>query len=175
MEVWDTSVWQLTDASAPLARGQYVAISGNTGAGKSTLVRALVDALRARDLPVIGINERAFHHPLLPGMFADPARYAFGVQLNFMLQRHMALRHWLEHGHTVVMERSHLDDQMFVEQHAAQGTINAAQFDAYLQLAHVLHADVPFPTVFVCLDVPPALSFAATTPRPPGTTSVSPA
>src|SRR5262245_48120579 len=51
------------------ARGSYIAISGNTGAGKSTLIRALVQHAAERGHNAVGVQERALHHSCLPQMF----------------------------------------------------------------------------------------------------------
>ena len=139
-------------------RGRYVAVSGNTGAGKSTLVEAVVRRARALNVPAVGVNERALHHPLLRLMFAEPEVYAFGVQLNFLLQRHMVLLRWLRLGHVVVIERSHLDDGLFMEQHFEMGHVTAGERAAYLGLLSALNRKIPFPDVFVCLDVKPEMS-----------------
>jgi deoxyadenosine/deoxycytidine kinase len=156
----EVDFWDSEQASVVPRSGIYVAISGNTGAGKSTLVNAIVD--RARELPLttVGVNERRLHHPLLKLMFSESQRYAFGVQLHFLLQRHLVILRNLNLGKTIVIERSHLDDVMFVEQHRAAGNISEEEYRAYRTIAGVLHEKLPLPDVFVCLDAEPELSLA---------------
>ena len=145
--------WSDTLESAATNRGKYIAVSGNTGSGKSTLVNALTEHFNENNTfrRTIGINERLLHHPLLRLMFAKPHQFAFGVQLNFLLQRYMVLLRWLMTGVTVVMERSHLDDALFIRHHYRKGHIGAEQLAAYENLAEVLHKDIPYPDVFICL------------------------
>ncbi|HTE52672.1 MAG TPA: deoxynucleoside kinase [Kofleriaceae bacterium] len=154
-----TAEWSRSPGDVPVAeRGVYVAVSGNTGAGKSSLIAAAVELGARRGLPIVGVSERTFHHPLLPLMFSDPGTYAFSVQLNFMLQRHMFLLRHLGLGHTIFMERSHLDDEMFVREHELGGHIDQAQRAVYDALAAVLHAELPAPDALLLLDVSPETS-----------------
>lgn len=153
-------LWDDQSPANPSAKPIYLSVSGNTGAGKSTLIQAVVELAAARGISMVGVSERTFHHPLLRRMFADPAVYAFPIQLNFMLQRHLFLLRHLELGHVVLMERSHLDDEMFLREHVEADNISVEQRNAYLQLATVLHRNVPVPDVFLLLDVPPAVSMA---------------
>jgi deoxyadenosine/deoxycytidine kinase len=139
-------------------RGTYVAISGNTAAGKSTLVGELTRCLRANGKRAIGINERSLHHPLLPLMFYEPTKYALGIQLNFLLQRHLVLYRWLDLGYVVVIERSHFDDRLYMQTHLDQGNISAAEFAAYDQLFETLSRRLPDPDIYIFLDVPVELS-----------------
>jgi deoxyadenosine/deoxycytidine kinase len=147
-------------ALRPARRGLYIAVSGNTGAGKSSLIRAVVELAASRGSKVMGVSERSFHHPLLRLMFGDPGRYAFANQLNFMLQRHLLLLRQLELGNTLVIERSHLDDELFVREHVAAGHIAEDQLAAYQELARALHARVPAPDLLLLVHVSPELSLA---------------
>lgn len=151
----------LYDVDAPVGErpGHYIAISGNTAAGKSSLIAALVARLRAAGVDAVGISEREFHHRYLRLMFADSGNFAFPIQLSFMLERHMVLRHNLvRRGRTTVMERSHLDDAMFVAEHVQTGAISTEQADAYHALASTLHAALPVPDVMVLMNPAPELS-----------------
>lgn len=140
-------------------RGAYIAISGNTAAGKSSLIAEAERRLLAQGTDAIGVSERIFHSPFLRLMFSEPADFAFPVQLSFMLNRHMVLlRNLVELGRTVVMERSHLEDALFVEEHVRSGAITEDQRQAYTRLADVLHARLPVPDVIVLMNPDPAVS-----------------
>jgi deoxyadenosine/deoxycytidine kinase len=155
----DRALWNDDPASpATGRRGIYVAISGNTGAGKSSLINGVVELAGVRELSVLGVSERSFHHPLLRLMFSDPGNYAFGIQLAFMLQRHLFLLRQLELGRILVIERSHLDDELFVREHLQAGNITDRQQAAYHHLAGTLHERLPMPDALVLMDVPPAVS-----------------
>jgi deoxyadenosine/deoxycytidine kinase len=155
LDLWDSTSRAAGDEAGA---GLYVAISGNTAAGKSTLIAEVVTRARALGLAAIGISERSFHHPYLTRMFADPARYAFGIQVNFMLQRHLVLLRQLELGRLVIIERSHFDDELFVREHADAGNVSGEQLAAYEALARVLHDKLPAPHVLALLNPSPELS-----------------
>lgn len=140
-------------------RGVYVAVSGNTGAGKSTLITSVTERLRMQGVDAIGVSERLFHHRYLRLMFSQSAQFAFPIQLSFMLERHMVLlRNLVGLSHTIVMERSHLDDPLFVDEHVRTGAITEEQREAYRHLARVLHAKLPAPDVIVLMNPDPELS-----------------
>jgi deoxyadenosine/deoxycytidine kinase len=148
-----SSLWDDHGLGRGLPKGDYIAVSGNTGSGKSTLVRRLSEELRKHHDLVIGIDERSLHHPFVDLMFHDPYRYALGVQLNFLIQRHLMLQRWLEAGCSVVMERSHLDDHLFIDHHLAHSHISQEEHAAYNMIAAALHRRTPLPDALVCLSV----------------------
>ena len=139
-------------------RGKYVAISGNTGSGKSTLIRIIRDKAEQAAINAIDIDERALHHPLLVLMFHFPKEYGLLIQLNFLVQRHLMLYRWLNIGYTVVMERSHLDDKLFVDNLLDERCITEEEYEAYVRLANVLDNKIPEPDIYVYLDVKPEVS-----------------
>lgn len=134
----------------------YVAVVGNTGSGKSTLVRRLADQLDVT--PVIAIDERDTHHPFLDRLFEDPARFAFELQVNFMIQRVLIVKRWLAAGVQVVMERSHYDDPVFINHLAAMGLVTEEETAAYLKLWDSLEKRLPPPDLVVYMRVPSAVS-----------------
>jgi len=88
-----------------MAEGRYIAIAGNMGAGKSTLV----DFLRVRFgvTPYFEPNEE---NPYLEAFYRDMKRWAFSSQIYF-LQKKFALHLQLEQeGGVVVQDRSIYED-----------------------------------------------------------------
>lgn len=156
------SLWDLT-ATPTGRRGIYVAVSGNTGAGKSTLIQSVENGLRHAGHEAVGISERTFHHPFLTRMFADPGQYAFAIQVNFVLHRHLMLLRQMELGRIVIMERSHLDDELFLEEHFQAGHVTPEQRAAYRALAVEMNARVPPPDVMVLMNPEPELSIRRVT------------
>jgi deoxyadenosine/deoxycytidine kinase len=154
----EASVWSppdsVTQAAGPPG---YICVTGNSGSGKSTIVRRLTSDLFPKDAAV-GIDERSIHHPFLDRLFLDPESYSYELQLNFMLQRVLVAKRWLAAGLTVVMERSHLDDPVFIEHLYRQGLVNDEEKVTYLRLWHAIEARVPLPTAVVVLSVPPEVS-----------------
>lgn len=154
----EPELWDVTTSPTTGAKGVYVGISGNTGAGKSTLIRHVVERARDRGSEMLGISERTLHHPYLRRMFVDPQRYAYPVQLNFMLHRHLLLLRQMELSRTIFMERSHFDDELFLQEHEAEGNISPTQFTAYNTLAKVLHEQIPAPDLLILMNPKPELS-----------------
>ena len=152
-------LWDEVDTPSAIYPGGYIAVSGNTGAGKSTLVNLLSSRIRALGLQAVGVNERTFHHPLLRQMFANPQKYALPVQLNFLVQRSLFLIRSMENNHLVVLERSHYDDPIFIREHYDRGHISSAELDAYLTISERFGKIIPAPDVFVFLNVSPQTSF----------------
>jgi deoxyguanosine kinase len=60
----------------------FIAIEGNIGAGKTTLAAKLASAYNSRL-----ILEEFDTNPFLPKFYADPARYAFTLELSFLADR----------------------------------------------------------------------------------------
>jgi|GEM_PF-1213054 len=147
------------DVSLPVgSRGTYIAVSGNTGAGKSTLVNLIRDKARKEAIDVVCINERILHHPLLMLMFQFPGDYGLLIQLDFLIQRHLLLYRWLSLGHIVVIERSHLDDRLFMDHLLEANHVTSEEHAAYTELANVLDRKIQDPDLYVYLDVKPETS-----------------
>lgn len=154
----EPELWDVTSPPETTPNFFYMSISGNTGAGKSTLIRNVVEQAKDRGTNILGISERTLHHPYLRRMFADPARYAYPVQLNFMLHRHLILLRQMELGRSIFMERSHLDDELFLREHLNEGNVSSAQSAAYSALSEVLHGRVPLPNLLILMNPKPELS-----------------
>jgi deoxyadenosine/deoxycytidine kinase len=154
------NIWTAIDIPAPAEaiRGNYIAVSGNTGAGKSTLIREISRLLSYGCQSVIAVDERHFHHPLLTLMFAKPKTYALAIQLNFAVHRTLFLRRSLENRHTIVVERSHLDDRLFMEDHLARGNVSRSDFEEYLKTIQAIQVALPHPDIWIFLEVSPEIS-----------------
>ena len=62
---------------------QFLAIEGNIGAGKSTLVKMI-----AKDFNAKMILERFADNPFLPKFYEDQGRYAFPLEMSFLADRY---------------------------------------------------------------------------------------
>ena len=136
--------------------GKYVAVSGNTGAGKSTLVRAVGAHAADRGYTVAQVQERDLHASAVPLMFTRPELFALPVQFAFAVNRHLALLGHMTEGRDLVAERSHLDDRLFVVQHVRDGNVSESEAEGYFRAADVLNARLPQPDLMVLLDVDPS-------------------
>jgi deoxyadenosine/deoxycytidine kinase len=148
--------WQINDiVPTTKQQGKYIAINGNTAAGKSTLIKAINGYAQKNELPIIAINERALHHPFLRLQFAEPTKYSFWIQLNFMVQRRLLLLRWLNSGYHVITERCHLDDDLFMQFHFEKQYINLAMFEAYKKLVLATNEQFPNPDYYLFLAITP--------------------
>lgn len=152
-------IWSKIDKPAHASQYLYIAVSGNTGSGKSTLISKTVLALSSSSIPALGIDERLLSHPFFPLMLTEPKRYSFPVQIHFAVQRSLALLRALQNRHTVVLERSHLEDRLFVQDHFARGNISSTDYETYTKMFRSLHTSLPEPDVIVLLNVSSEISF----------------
>lgn len=151
------SIWDDTLPHSGVENGLYVAISGNTAAGKSSLIKAIQD-LSVTDIDILPVSERSLHHPYLRLMFSCPEDFSFPIQVNFMLQRHLVLLRHLGLGHNVVIERSHFDDELFVREHMKCGGIDEDEWSCYCMMSDTLKKRIRVPDVLVLLNPPPEVS-----------------
>lgn len=130
----------------------YICLSGNSGVGKSTFLRRLASALFKIDPCTIAIDEKSVHHPLLSFLFDETDKYGFLIQLNFMVQRALMVKSWLDKGFNLVMERSHSEDYIFINFMLKAGYISQAQHQAYIALWENINAQLPEPDIIVFLN-----------------------
>lgn len=152
---WNTN----TNLPTNFRKAKYIAINGNTAAGKSTLIHAIRELSHAHSMPLMCINEKVLHHPLMKLQFHQAKEYAYLLQLNFMIQRRLLLKRWLELGYHVVIERCHLDDRMFMNYHLQQDNITIAAYEAFSLLDQTLELRLPDPDYYILLDVSAEVAF----------------
>jgi len=128
----------------------YVAICGNTGAGKSTVGKHLLHRL-GQSFQTEYVDEKEFHHDYLQKMFDQPNEYAFLIQMNFLLQRTLKIKRLEEQGKVFLLERSISEDYIFASRHAESGAISAAQFDVYRRFWEQCHASISQPVGYIYL------------------------
>ncbi|MEN8822518.1 MAG: deoxynucleoside kinase [Abyssibacter sp.] len=124
---------------------RYIAVEGPIGVGKTTLTRRL-----AADLQANLLLEAPDDNPFLKGFYDDPHRYAFQVQLCFLLQRAGqidGLRQSDLFAQPVTVADFFFDkDPLF-----AQMTLAASDYRLYRELFNRLAWAAPAPDVIVYL------------------------
>lgn len=121
-------------------------VSGNSGCGKSTLLKALCSALKQRhDIDAVVFDESRFHHELLTRMFEQPHTWALPIQINFLLQRAIALLRLQETQPRglLLMERSIEEDELFFSYYLERGDIEARMLEPYAQLQWQFRSRLP--------------------------------
>jgi len=136
---------------------RYIVIAGNTGVGKSTLVRLLSARLKHRFDRVVAIDERQFHHEFLDRMFAAPSSWALPVQVNFLIQRATRLMREAELADertVIIMERHLAEDRLFYEYYRQLSAVPEAVESGYEQLWLLLNQRVKQPDLIVYMSAP---------------------
>ncbi|NRN27987.1 deoxynucleoside kinase [Photorhabdus heterorhabditis subsp. aluminescens] len=137
-----------------IRKPKYICLTGNSGVGKSTLLKSIGSALYSLDNYTIAIDEKAIHHPFLQSLFSDTRSYGYLIQINFMLQRALLIKAWIDTGYNLVMERSHLEDYVFIEFLYEKGYISNDDHDAYLAIWDEIKNHLPEPDIIVFMDFP---------------------
>jgi deoxyadenosine/deoxycytidine kinase len=132
----------------------YICVSGNSATGKST-------ALKELSIYTDGfvIDEKTIHHPLIECLFYDSENYSFQIQLNFMLQRHLLAKRITDLGYNLIMERSHLEDKIFIEHLREQKYIDDYDYITYIRLWNSLDRRLRHPDIILFLDVEADISY----------------
>jgi deoxyadenosine/deoxycytidine kinase len=126
---------------------QFIAIAGNIGVGKSTLVDKL--CARWNWQPFI---ERVVDNPYLADFYADMRAWAFHSQIFFLSQRLRDLRRLMDHATSVVQDRTVYEDaEIFAKNLHRQGLINARDWKSYSELYNALTQLLPPPDLVVYL------------------------
>lgn len=127
--------------------GRYIAIAGNMGAGKSTLVEFL--QVRFGVIPYFEPNEE---NPYLEAFYADMPRWAFASQIYF-LQRKLALHLELEaENGVVVLDRSIYEDaEIFARNLHRMKILSARDWETYSGLYESIRARLLPPDLLIYL------------------------
>ena len=127
---------------------KVISISGNSGVGKSALLMGLEKGLKTIGLKdVWRIDESNFHHQFLELMFANPGKWAFPIQLNFLLQRSTYL----------MMERSIEEDHLYCEYYRNGGSFSKPLYACYETMHDYFAGEIGGPDIFIYLKADPKL------------------
>ena len=135
---------------------RFVAVAGNIGVGKSTLV-----ALLCQRLDWQPFYEPVADNPYLADFYADMSSWSFHSQIFFLTHRLRAHRQLLDHPTSVLQDRTVYEDaEIFAENLYRQGLIHARDYHTYRELYEVLTDFLPPPDLVLYLraSVPTLLS-----------------
>ncbi len=126
---------------------KFIAVAGNIGVGKSTLV----DMLGAR-LGWEPFFEGVTDNPYLKDFYADMRAWAFHSQIFFLARRLRDLRGLMDYPHSVVQDRSVYEDaEIFAKNLYRQGFIAVRDWKTYRELYEASIALLPPPDLIVYL------------------------
>jgi deoxyadenosine/deoxycytidine kinase len=126
---------------------QFVAVAGNIGVGKSTLVERL--SVRLGWKPFF---EGVVDNPYLADFYADMGAWAFHSQVFFLSRRLHDLRCLMDVPQTVVQDRSVYEDaEVFAKNLFRQGWIRERDWKCYRELYESLIELLPPPNLIIYL------------------------
>lgn len=148
------------------SRTRYVAVAGNIGAGKSSLVKWL-----CHNFQLAPFFEPHAENPYLEDFYRDMRRWAFPSQLYFLVQRfriHRQLEAKLSIGEAshddegdeaatrgIVQDRTIYEDaEVFGAHHHEVGNIDERDYRTYRDLYETLRAELAPPDLMIYLRCP---------------------
>jgi deoxyadenosine/deoxycytidine kinase len=135
---------------------KFVAVAGNIGVGKSTLVTMLCQKLGWQPF-----YEPVAENPYLADFYADMQTWAFHSQIFFLTHRLRMHRQLLDHPTSLIQDRTVYEDaEVFAENLYRQGLIHTRDYRTYHELYEVVTEFLPPPDLVVYLraSVPTLLS-----------------
>lgn len=125
----------------------FVAVAGNIGVGKSTLVNLLSNKLGWEP-----IFEPVDENPYLADFYTDMAAWSFHSQIFFLTRRLLAHRKLIDHPTSVIQDRSVYEDaEIFARNLFLQGNMQERDYHTYRDLYQVLTRFLPPPDLVVYL------------------------
>ncbi len=127
---------------------KFIAIAGNIGVGKSTLVEMLCERMGWEPF-----FEGVVDNPYLADFYADMKAWAFHSQLYFLARRLRDLRRLMDFPRTVVQDRSVYEDaEIFAKNLYRQGFIAERDWQTYHELYQASIELLPPPDLVVYLN-----------------------
>ncbi len=126
---------------------KFVAVAGNIGVGKSTLVKMLSERLGWQPF-----YEPVTENPYLPNFYRDMRTWAFHSQIFFLTHRLRIHRRLLNHPTSVLQDRSVYEDaEIFAENLYRQGFMEERDYRTYRDLYEVVVDILPPPDLVIYL------------------------
>ena len=129
------------------SKKRFVAVAGNIGVGKSTLVELLSNRLGWAPF-----YEPEGENPYLADFYADMTAWSFHSQIFFLTRRLLAHRQLLDHPTSAIQDRSVYEDaEIFACNLFHQGNMVKRDYQTYRSLYLVLTRFLPPPDLVVYL------------------------
>lgn len=126
---------------------KFIAVAGNIGVGKSTLVTMLSSRLGWKPF-----YEPVAENPYLADFYYNMGAWAFHSQIFFLTQRLRSHRQLIDHPTSAIQDRSVYEDaEIFARNLYIQGYINDRDYGTYRELYQVLTEFLPPPDLVIYL------------------------
>lgn len=126
---------------------KFIAVAGNIGVGKSTLVQMLCQRMGWQPF-----YEPVAENPYLTDFYANMQAWAFHSQIFFLTHRLRIHRQMLNYPGSVIQDRSVYEDaEVFARNLYLQGDIQERDYETYRELYHVLVEFLPPPDLVIYL------------------------
>ena len=126
---------------------RFIAVAGNIGVGKSTLVELLANQLNWEPF-----YEPAGENPYLEDFYRDMRAWAFPSQIFFLSRRLQGHRQLLDHPTSAIQDRSVYEDaEVFAQNLYLQRHMSERDYQTYQDLYHVLTNFLPPPDLVIYL------------------------
>ena len=129
----------------PLERFNYIALEGNIGAGKTTLVHKI-----AKDFNAKTVLERFADNPFLPKFYKDQNRYAFPLEMSFLADRYQQLSDDLAQF-DLFKDFIVADYHIFKSLIFAKITLAEDEYRLYRNLFDIIYKEMPKPDLYIYL------------------------
>jgi deoxyadenosine/deoxycytidine kinase len=127
---------------------RYIAIEGNIGSGKTTLAQLLGRVLEAEL-----VLEQFADNTFLPKFYSNPARFAFPLELSFLVGRYKQLKEQLssgnKFGNRVVADYLFVKTRLF-----ASINLEQAEYELFAKVQRAMELQLPQPDVLIYLHAP---------------------
>ncbi|WP_242082716.1 2-amino-4-hydroxy-6-hydroxymethyldihydropteridine diphosphokinase [Aestuariivivens sediminis] len=127
------------------SRYNYMAIEGNIGAGKTSLATKL-----AHDFNAKLILERFADNPFLPKFYEDSNRYAFSLEMAFLVDRYQQISDDLSQL-DLFKDFVVSDYDVFKSLIFSKITLQEDEFSLYRKLFYLMYKDISKPDLYVYL------------------------
>lgn len=129
-----------------------ITIAGVVGVGKSTMTKALAEALNFRTS-----FEKVDTNPYLDNFYEDFEKWSFHLQVYFLAERFKEQKRIFEYGGGFIQDRSIYEDTgIFAKMHFDKGTMSPIDYETYTNLfdAMVMTPYFPHPDLLIYLEGP---------------------